>query len=109
MQQVIIWANVDQVMCRYMASLGQIEIITEINKTSIDPDSRIHGANMGPAWVLSAPDKPHVGPWTLLSGEFMAWVGNYIHGDYMIGMGCTVKPVCNGHLYNKINSLWFSQ
>ena len=28
----------------------------------------VHGANMGPTWVLSAPDGPHVGPLTLLSG-----------------------------------------
>ena len=28
-------------------------------------DSRIHGANMGPTWVLSAPDGPHVGPMSL--------------------------------------------
>ena len=26
------------------------------------PDSTVHGANMGPTWVLSAPDGPHVGP-----------------------------------------------
>ena len=25
------------------------------------PDSKVHGANMGPTWVLSAPDEPHVG------------------------------------------------
>ena len=25
-------------------------------------DSKVHGANMGPIWVLSAPDGPHVGP-----------------------------------------------
>ena len=25
-------------------------------------DSKVHGANMGPNWVLSAPDGPHVGP-----------------------------------------------
>ena len=25
------------------------------------PDSKIHGTNMGPTWVLSAPDGPHVG------------------------------------------------
>ena len=30
-----------------------------------DPDSKIHGANMGPTWVLSAPDGPHVGPMNL--------------------------------------------
>ena len=28
-------------------------------------DSKIHGANMGPIWVLSAPDGPHVGPMNL--------------------------------------------
>ena len=26
------------------------------------PDSKVHGANMGPTWVLSAPDGPHVDP-----------------------------------------------
>ena len=29
------------------------------------PDSKVHGANMGPTWVLSAPDGPHVGPMNL--------------------------------------------
>ena len=29
------------------------------------PDSKFHGANMGPIWVLSAPDGPHVGPMNL--------------------------------------------
>ena len=26
------------------------------------PDSKVHGANMVPTWVLSAPDGPHIGP-----------------------------------------------
>ena len=29
------------------------------------PDSNVHGANMGPNWVLSAPYGPHVGPMNL--------------------------------------------
>ena len=29
------------------------------------PDSKVHGANMGPTWVLSAPDRSHVGPMNL--------------------------------------------
>ena len=29
------------------------------------PDSKVHGANMGLTWVLSAPDGPHVGPMNL--------------------------------------------
>ena len=35
---------------------------TVINPLALNPDSKIHGANMGPTWVLSAPDGPHVGP-----------------------------------------------
>ena len=26
------------------------------------PDSKVHEANIGPTWALSAPDEPHVGP-----------------------------------------------
>ena len=37
-----------------------------------NPDNKVHGANMGPTWVLSAPDGPQMGPmlapWKLLSG-----------------------------------------
>ena len=32
-------------------------------------DSKVHGANMGPTWVLSAPDGPHVGPMNLVIRE----------------------------------------
>ena len=28
-------------------------------------DGKVHGVNMGPTWVLSAPDGPHVGPMNL--------------------------------------------
>ena len=31
------------------------------------PDSKVHAANMGPTWVLSAPDGPHVGPMNLVT------------------------------------------
>ena len=29
------------------------------------PNSKVHGANIGPTWALSAPDGPHVGPMNL--------------------------------------------
>ena len=29
------------------------------------PDSKVHGTNIGPTWVLSALDGPHVGPMNL--------------------------------------------
>ena len=31
----------------------------------INPDIKVYGANMGPTWVLSAPDGPNVGPMNL--------------------------------------------
>ena len=31
----------------------------------IIPDNKVHGPNMGPNWVLSAPDGPHDGPMNL--------------------------------------------
>ena len=35
------------------------------NNDGTFPDSKVHAANMGPIWVLSAPDGPHVGPMNL--------------------------------------------
>ena len=36
-----------------------------------NPDSKVHGANMGPTWVLSAPDGPHFGSRNLAIREYM--------------------------------------
>ena len=32
------------------------------NPKALSPDNTVHGTNMWPTWVLSAPDGPHVGP-----------------------------------------------
>ena len=32
------------------------------------PNSKVHGANMGHTWVLSAPDGSQIGQWTFLPG-----------------------------------------
>ena len=34
-----------------------------------NPDNKVYGANMGPTWVLLAPDGPHVGPMNLAIRE----------------------------------------
>ena len=41
------------------------------------PDSKVYGTNMGPIWDRQDPGGPHVGPWTLLSGDlpFQVLVG----------------------------------
>ena len=39
-------------------------------------DSKVHGANMGPTWVLSAPDGPHIGPMNLAIRDAVAHTGS---------------------------------
>ena len=42
------------------------------------PDNKVHGANMGPTWVLSAPDGPHAGPMNLAVRELgTEWVTSH--------------------------------
>ena len=43
----------------------RISMLFHADYLVIYPDSKVHGANMGPTWVLSAPDVPHVGPTNL--------------------------------------------
>ena len=33
-----------------------------INLVRLNPDSKVHGANMGPIWGCQDSDGPHVGP-----------------------------------------------
>ena len=40
----------------------KVQCCSDLIRSVFSPDSKIHGANMGPIWVLSAPDGPHVGP-----------------------------------------------
>ena len=47
------------------------------------PDNKVHGANMGPTWVLSAPDGPHVGPMNLAIRD------SYCQGSYHCGQHST--------------------
>ena len=48
------------------------------------PDSKVHGANMGPTWVLSAPDGPHVGPMNLAAVPAVWSVGPNIYWGLLI-------------------------
>ena len=45
----------------------------------IIPDSKIHRANMGPTWVLSAPDGPHVGSLNLANRDGMGKLFHHIN------------------------------
>ena len=56
---------------------NQLDIIARCHYSSFHshfqintPDSKVHGANMGPIWVLLTPDGPHVGPMDLAIRDF---------------------------------------
>ena len=50
-------------------------IIRSLNPLHSNPDSKVHGANMGPSWVLSAPDGPHVGPMNIVIKDILVKCG----------------------------------
>ena len=52
----------------YSSLKGEVTILTPVRK--------VHGANMGPTWVLSAQIGPILAPWTLLSGPWDSDAGS---------------------------------
>ena len=40
----------------------RVLVMEDMIHRNTTPESMVHGANMGPTWVLSVPDGPHVGP-----------------------------------------------
>ena len=64
------------------------------------PDNKVHGAHMGPTWVLSAPDGPRVGPMNELC--YQEWVMNII---LQVVTWCIyARTLING--YSLLSLLW---
>ena len=57
----------------------------------LSPDSQVHGANMGPTWVLSAPDGPHVGPMNLV---FKVCIPNFAEGEAALLWPPLLRHIC---------------
>ena len=57
------------VMYRPINVNAHIRIHSDVKYYSKFPDSKVHGANMGPIWGRRDPDGPHVGPM-----NFAIWV-----------------------------------
>ena len=81
-----------------------------------NPDSKVHGANMGPTWVLSAPDGPHVGPMNLAIREVMAWNrGAQIRRKHVIWLHCKMGAkrshslVFSATHHTKLGMFWFNE
>ena len=57
--------------CVYGSALALVAAVRSDDQQCITDeytDSKVHRANMGPTWVLSAPDEPHVSPINLAIG-----------------------------------------
>ena len=101
-----VWRGYHQIVSIFIATLYQHHFSTVgCDKHTVNalqdnghPDSNVHGANMGPTWVLSAPDGPHVGPMNL---AIRACSGNHkMKGCYL----CSWRD----RLPNSFNSPWSS-
>ena len=73
------------------------------------PDSKVRGANMGPTWVLSAPDGPHVGPMSLAIWDINTGKALNLHQHYddvimtMLASQITSLPVVCSIVYSDVN------
>ena len=68
------------------------------------PDSKVHGANMGPTWVLSAPGGPHVGPMNLAIRDVSLAVtsaGGFIVMQLLLICGINIS-IYNSFQWNRL-------
>ena len=86
----------------------------KISISNIYPTNKVHGANMGPTWVLSAPDDPMLAPWTLLSGyprfvrvsrgRHRSWIRHILNsgftGDPLHSRAACTQP-CNVNTHSR--------
>ena len=83
--------------CRW----GELSLTSWVSKPRLNsPDSKIHGANMGPIWGRQDPGGPHVGPM-----NFAIWViGQHAHnwhlpyGQCMVTYSYNYSIKNNGHV-----------
>ena len=78
-----------------MFGMNTDQILHNFSRMYKYPESKVHGTNMGPTWVLLAPDGPHVGPMNLALG-----VGDIVYICFF-DMQYTIPadPQCQGRFH----------
>ena len=66
----------------------------------ITPDSEVHGANMGPSCVLSAPDGPHVGPMNLAIRDILSCGFSCVLAGCKATQNTHTCDLCESDLYH---------
>ena len=97
--------KMDRVVCRWSrgsltfrfhnlkwSSINQAFQFMESELVITDLNSKVHGANMGPTWVLSVPDGPHVCPKNLAIRGAFIYGATYLYQPldtcYICGSSC---------------------
>ena len=57
-------------MTNFVARTAEYTKALNIHEYSINPDSKVHGSNMGPIWGRQDPGGPHVGPTNFAIWEY---------------------------------------
>ena len=73
------------------------------------PDSKIHGTNMGPTWIMSAPDGPHLGPMNLairVANEISWKMCNLVVSMSLLFCWHGDDRVLVPHIYRTDNQMW---
>ena len=83
---------------RYHVTVNVLEVRRWTTLTGF-PDSKVHGANIGPTWVLSAPDGPMLAPWYLLSGLFM--IGRFVPLTMITLYAVVLSPVLSPYCFRE--------
>ena len=79
---ISVFHHVRQSVCTNMAAIQHCcwdahQISGSSDNPKPIPDSKVHGANMGPTSVLSAPGGPHGGPINLAIGD-VSWLWDFM-------------------------------
>ena len=71
----------------------------DIESVLVFLDNKVHGANMGPTWVLSAPDGSHVGPTNLAIRDPFLWL---LEASVAVIVNSLISPILSPALYHVI-------
>ena len=75
-----------------------------------NPDGKVHGANMGPTWVLSAPDGPHGGTMNLAIREmYRVWWYKSLHCGVAVHIWCALADMEINHITMRRHICYSSQ
>ena len=94
----------NSIQCCPAKSLYSITVQIECKNINNTPDSKVHGANMGPIWGQQEPGGPHVGPMNFAIWDSWLAIGCLLRLLIMSTVECRYNMI---QLYDIILHKWF--